>query len=84
MCVTNGQGLQVCGSTKYCCPGEQAKHEKIKRFEMIANEIINSQSIVQADCGENHSVVLTDAGHLLSWGGSASEDMSRRPSMLYK
>ena len=38
---------------------------------------LNSQSVVQASCGSWHSLALTQAGEVFSWGDNQNKQLGR-------
>lgn len=85
--ITTDNKLMICGNSKgnRFCEKDYDVHQiyNIKRFTNIKKQLINDLRIVQIATSDFLSLALTQQGIVLAWGGSVSENLSRRKSRLY-
>lgn len=68
---TAGQSVLCFGFNRYGQLGQGSTSNKISTPRPVNMQVLGAARIKQLACGRHHTSVLTDKGHVYSWGASS-------------
>lgn len=87
MLITSESKLMICGNSKgnrFCEKDYDIQNiYNVKKFQNIKKDLLNEIHIKKICTSDFHSLALTKDGTVLAWGGSVSENLSKRKSRLF-